>query len=158
MLIKPRLKTRFHKRLWQAFNICTVITCIGLLGVSAISIYTDIYVHLVFAFALFIAGILIMVISTIMDNTLKLPVSTPIMWTRHILSVVAVASGITLGVVFVPYPFIGSLMEMVAVATMTAYFCTFAYKLEKVESPVFQELDYIDRVADVRSTSRRRVI
>ena len=158
MLIKPRLKTQFHKQLWYAFNVCTIITCIGLLGVSAVSIYTDIYVHLVFAFALFIAGIAIMVLSTVIDNTLNLPVSRPIMWARHVLAGVAVASGITLGVVFVPYPFIGSLMEMLAVGTMTAYFCTFAHKLEKVESPVFQELQYIESLADTRSGSRRRVV
>ncbi len=99
-----------------------------------------------------------MVISTILDNSLNLPISLPIKATRHILTFVAVLSGVTLGVVFVPYPFIGSLMEMLAVATMTAYFCTFAYKLEKIESPVFSELAYIERVADSRSTSRRRVI
>jgi hypothetical protein len=100
-----------------------------------------------------------MVISTIMDNSLKLPVSFAIKWARLILTVAAVISGITLGIVFVPYPFIGSLMEMFAVAFMTAYFCTFAYKLEKVESPVFSEMAYVERVSDGQlSGSRRRIV
>lgn len=130
----------------------------GLLGVSAISIYTDIYVHLVFAFALFISGIMIMVLSTIMDRVLKLPISPLIKWTRYILTAIAVGSGVTLGVTFVPYPFVGSLMEMLAVATMTLYFCTFAYRLDKVESPVIDELAYIERVAENRTNSRRRIV
>lgn len=138
MLIKPRLKTVFHRRLWNAFNICIWLTCIGLLGVSAISIYTNIYVHLVFAFAMFISGIVIMFLSTVMDHVLDLPLSPFIKWTRLVLTGIAIGSGITLGIVFVPYPFIGSLMEMVAVATMTAYFCTFAYKLEKVEVRIYR--------------------
>ena len=108
------------------------------MGVSAISIYTNIYVHLVFAFAMFISGIVIMFLSTVMDHVLDLPLSPFIKWTRLVLTGIAIGSGITLGIVFVPYPFIGSLMEMVAVATMTAYFCTFAYKLEKVEVRIYR--------------------
>jgi hypothetical protein len=158
MLIKPRLKTVFQKRIWVIFNASIAGTCAGLLGVSAISIYTDIYVHLVFAFTLFISGILIMLLSTIMDNSLHLPVSPMVMSIRYILTGIAMTSGISLGVVFVPFPFIGSLMEMLAVASMVAYFCTFGYKLEKVESPVINELEYIQRVAESRAHSRKRVV
>ena len=101
-----------------------------------------------------------MVLSTILDNSLKLPVSFAIKWARLILTIAAVLSGVTLGVVFVPYPFIGSLMEMFAVGFMTAYFCTFAYKLEKVDSHVMNELSHLERISDsqISSGSRRRVV
>ena len=99
-----------------------------------------------------------MFLSTVMDHVLNLPLSPFIKWTRLTLTGIAILSGITLGVVFVPYPFVGSVMEMVAVATMTAYFCTFAYKLEKVESPIITEFAYIERVADSQSVARRRVV
>ena len=157
MLVKPRLKTVFHKRLWKAFNICTVLTCVGLLGVSAISIYTNIYIHLVFAFALFISGILITLISTIMDHVLTLPISPTVRVLRYFFTAVGVLSGILLGVFFVPYPFFGSLMEMTAVGAMTGYFCTFVYKLEKVESPIIETWVQMERIADQTGLHRRIV-
>ena len=160
MLIKPRLKTPLQRRIWKLLNLCTILTCVGLLGVSAISIYTNIYVHLVFAFALFIAGILIMVLSSVLDRILRLPVSPAISAARLVLAAIGVGSGVCLGFVFIPYPFIGSLMEMLTVAAMTAYFCTFAHKLEKVDimSVIAGESSPADRLNDHRSVSRRRVV
>ena len=142
-LIKPRIKTRIQRRLMFAFNVCIILTCVGLLGVSAISIYTNIYVHLIFAFIVFISGILIMLLSTYFDSILKLPVSTFVQSIRYALTVVAVVSGICLGVFFVPYPFLGSLMEMIATGSMTAYFVTFAHKLESVDVPIVAELEQV---------------
>lgn len=158
MLIKPRVKTVFQRRLWVAFNICIIATCIGLFGAGAVSIYTNIYIHLAFAFTLFISGILIMLISTIMDYSLKLPTNKWVQWTRNVLTTTAVFSGIILGVCFVPYPALGSYMEMLAVACMTAYFCTFAYKLEKVDSPILSDWSHMRQVTDGQVHSRRRVI
>jgi hypothetical protein len=157
MLIKPRLKTVYHKRLWKAFNLCTILTCIGLLGVSAISIYTNIYVHLVFAFALFICGLFVTLLSTVLDHTLKLPISPRVKMLRYFFTATGVLSGLLLGVFFVPYPFFGSLMEMASVASMTGYFCTFVHKLDKVESPVLNEWIQMERTADASSLHRRIV-
>lgn len=142
------------------FNFCTIASCIGMLGAGAISIYTDIIIHLVFAFALFIGGILIMLISTVLDYSLRLPTNKWVQWTRNALTAVAVASGITLGVFFVPYPAVGSYMEMLSVACMAGYFCTFAYKLEKVDSPVLGDINHMRQVADgqVLPNSRRRIV
>jgi hypothetical protein len=127
-----------------------------MLGVSAISIDTNIYVHLVFAFTLFISGILIMVFSTTLDSVLCLQVSPAVRLVRYLLTVVAVVSGVLLGVFFVPYPFFGSLMEMLSAGTMTAYFCTFAWRLDRVDD----EPDFPDRIMmeEPRNMSRRRIV
>lgn len=153
LLIKPRLKTRFQRSLWKGFNCCIVLTCFGLLGVSAISIYTNIYVHLVFAFALFIGGILIMLISTFFDISLNLPINLPIRVIRLVLTVTAIVSGICLGVFFYPKPFFGSIMEMVTTGSIISYFCTFAYKLERVDDPI---ISHIDRIGE--KACRRRIV
>jgi hypothetical protein len=148
MLVKPRVKTILHRGLWKAFNIFSVITCVGMLGISSVSIYTNIYVHLVFAFALFIGGIFIMFISTIMDHTMRLPLSPTVMYLRYSLTVVGILSGVALIFCFVTYPFLGSILEMISVASITAYFCTFAYKLEKIDSRTVTLWTYMHRIAD----------
>lgn len=151
--------------LLRAYNVCSVVVCLGLLGVSAISIETNIYVHLVFAFALFISGILIMILSTVMDSVLHLPVPPLIRVVRYALTAVAVVSGILLGVCFVPYPFFGSLMEMGSVGAMTAYFCTFASRLDRQAADSSSSSNELECSSDhrfsadePRSMSRRRVV
>ena len=156
MLIKPRIKTTGHRRLWKAFNLCSVLSCIGLLGVSAISVYTNIFVHLIFAFLVFIAGILIMLISTVLDSSLKLSVSPTILALRYGLTAIAIVSGSLLGVFFVPYPFFGSVMEMIAAGAMTAYVWTFAHKLDKLES-AYLELGQVPKFPD-HAVHRRRIV
>ncbi len=101
-----------------------------------------------------------MLISTIMDYSLKLPTNKWVQWTRNVLTLIAVCSGVILGVCFVPYPALGSYMEMLAVACMTAYFCTFAYKLEKVESESFGDIHSGRQFADAAThgSGRRRVV
>lgn len=163
IMLKPRLKTVGQKRLLRGFDICTWLVCLGLLGVSAISIHTNIYVHLLFAFVLFISGISIMIISTVLDSVLHIPVPMVIKMLRIALTAVAVVSGILLGVFFVPYPFFGSLMEMISTGAMTAYFCTFASRLEKVQAPSVNELECtedhrLSSIDEPRSMSRRRIV
>ena len=145
-----------HRRLWKAFNLCSVLSCIGLLGVSAISVYTNIFVHLIFAFLVFIAGILIMLISTVLDSSLKLSVSPTILALRYGLTAIAIVSGSLLGVFFVPYPFFGSVMEMIAAGAMTAYVWTFAHKLDKLES-AYLELGQVPKFPD-HAVHRRRIV
>jgi len=136
-----------------------------MLGVGAISVYTEIVTHLVFSFMLFISGIVIMFVSTILDSSLRLPVTRSLRLARYILTLVAILSGIVLGVFFIPYPFIGSVAELVATACMTLYIASFAYKLEDVDSKFADELDHIRSNSDRRihdstttSANRRRLV
>ena len=151
MYLKPRIKTMFQQRLFVVFNACSWLTCLGMLGVGAISIYTEIVTHLVFSFMLFISGIVIMFVSTILDSSLRLPVTPSLRLARYCLTAIAIISGISLGVFFIPYPLIGSMAELIATACMTLYIASFAYKLEDVESKFADELDHI------RSNSERRL-
>jgi hypothetical protein len=120
-----------------------------MIGVAAISIYTEIITHLVFAFMLFISGIVIMFVSTLLDISMRLPLTRTLRLCRLVLVGVAIFSGITLGLTFMPYPFIGSMCEIIASASMTLYIATFAYKLEKVDAPYVKDFDHVERaVAD----------
>jgi hypothetical protein len=160
--LKPRLKTRFQNRLWYIFNACSWLSCLGMLGVGAISVYTEIVTHLVFSFMLFVSGIVIMFVSTILDNLLRLPLTKSLRLVRYSLTAIAIISGVILGVFFIPYPFVGSMAELVATACMTLYIASFAHKLEDVESKFADELDHIRANSDRRlsdlSTNRRRVV
>ena len=162
MLIKARIQTMYQYKLWRTFNICAYLSCLGMIGVAAISIYTEIITHLVFAFMLFISGIVIMFVSTLLDISLKLPLTRTLRIIRYVLTGTAIFSGILLGFTFVPYPFIGSMCEIIASTSMTFYIATFSYKLESVESPIVKEWDHIQHLADDQSRSadsfRKRIV
>ena len=106
-----------------------------------------------------------MFVSTILDKSLRLPVTRGLRLARYALTAAAIISGIILGVFFVPYPFVGSVAEIVATACMTLYIASFAHKLEDVESKFADELDHIRSNSERRamvdlsaSSNRRRVV
>ena len=125
---------------------CAYGACLGMIGVAAISIYTEIITHLVFAFMLFISGIVIMFVSTLLDISMRLPLTRTLKLARYTLTAVAILTGITLGFTFVPYPFIGSMCEIIASASMTLYIATFSYKLESVDAPYVKDWDHVEQM------------
>jgi hypothetical protein len=127
VLLQSRLQTKWQITLWRMFNVCIVISVIGMIVVAAIPYKLHNAIHLSAAFTIFISGFTQMFVSTFLDRSLKLPVVSWMKHLRRVLTFIALISSIGFGVFFGYKDLISSISELVAAASMTAYICSLAH-------------------------------
>jgi hypothetical protein len=127
VLLKSRVETRAQRTLWRMFNICTIMSVIGMIVVPAVPYVLNKVIHLTAAFTVFISGFTLMFVSAFLDRSLKLPVVPWMKHLRRILTVFALFGSVGFGVFFNYIDIISSVSELVAATCMSAYICTLAH-------------------------------
>ena len=127
VLLASRLQTKRQRTLWHMFNICTVMSVLGMIIVPAVPYVLHKIIHLSAAFTVFISGFTIMFVSAFLDRSLKLPVVTWMKHLRRVLTVFALLGSVGFGVFFNYIDIVSSVSELVAAGCMTGFICTLAH-------------------------------
>lgn len=127
VLLASRLQTKRQRTLWNIFNICTVLSVLGMIVVPAVPYVLHKVIHLSAAFTVFISGFTIMFVAAFLDRSLKLPVVTWMKHLRRVLTVLALLGSIGFGVFFNYIDIVSSISELIAAGCMAGFICTLAH-------------------------------
>jgi len=121
---------RIIRGLYWFLLFCLFVMVITMIGVSAVAISTQRWVHWIIAGLMFLFGTMLVVFFPVLDRELHVLISRWIFRFRWFLAIFAFLMGISLGVFAPTIKLVGAIIEIVGVVVLIVFVITFAHPSE----------------------------
>jgi len=124
------LTTKYSSKLFWFSLFCLIVACLTMVGVSAVAIHTNRWVHWIIAAIMFLSGVFLVVSLPFLDRSLQLIAPRWLVRFRQFIATSVAVTAILLGATIGWQKLIGSVAEIVVSVLFMVYFLTLAHQSE----------------------------